>query len=285
MIRTVGILGPGTMGASIGYLCAMKGFSVLMWARSPESVERGKGRVESIISVGIKKGRLSEEQATEIREKIKWTTSLDDLGESDIVIESVAEDIELKKDLFGKLDGICKNSVILATNTSTKSVTEIASACSKHPERVLGLHFFNPAHIMKLVEVVKAVQTADEFVDEAVSFAKRLDKVPVVVKDFPGFIVNHLLVPFLNKAIEFWESGYSAEDLSKVARLGLGHPMGPLELADLIGLDVVRAMGETLYEAFKDSKYNPPVSLVNLTRAGRLGRKTKKGYLDYNSKK
>lgn len=280
----VGVVGPGTMGSGIAYISSVSGFDVVVWGRSDESIQKGKKRVERIISSALKRGKLTEEGAEKIRKKIDFTTDFPLLGDCDIVIESVAEDIELKHDIFRHLDSICQPKTILATNTSTKSITEIARVCD-YPERVIGMHFFNPAHIMKLVEVIKGVQTSDEVSDKVVDFAKKLGKIPVVIKDYPGFIVNHLLVPFLNHAIEMLESGISSDDLMKVTTLGLGHPMGPIELADFIGLDVVEAMGDTLYDGFRDEKFNPPISLRNLVRAGLLGRKTGKGYIDYNSDK
>ena len=280
----VGVVGPGTMGSGIAYISSVSGFDVVVWGRSDESLQKGKKRVERIISSALKRGKLTEEGAEKIRKKIDFTTDFPLLADCDIVIESVAEDIELKHDIFRHLDSICQPKTILATNTSTKSITEIARVCD-YPERVIGMHFFNPAHIMKLVEVIRGVQTSDEVSDKVVDFAKKLGKIPVVIKDYPGFIVNHLLVPFLNHAIEMLESGISSDDLKKVATFGLGHPMGPIELADFIGLDVVEAMGDTLYEGFRDEKFNPPISLRNLVRAGFLGRKTGKGYIDYNSDK
>ncbi len=283
-MQKIGILGPGTMGSSIAYLAASCGFDVVLYGRSDSSLEKGKDKIEKIISGGIKRGKITEKDAEKIREKIEYTTDLNPFVDCDIVIESVAEDIELKKDIFRRLDMICPKKTVLSTNTSTKSITEIASVC-KHQDRVIGMHFFNPAHIMRLVEVVRAVQTTDDIVERVKDAAIKLGKIPVVVKDYPGFIVNRLLVPFLNHAIEFLASGISAETLKKVATLGLGHPMGPIELADFIGLDVVQAMGETLYEGFKDEKFAPPILLKNLVKAGFLGVKTKKGFLDYDGKK
>jgi len=280
----VGVVGPGTMGTGIAYISSASGFEVVVWGRSEKSIQKGKKSIEGIISSGLKRGKITEEMAEKIMNRIEFTVDFPMLADCDIVIESVAEDLEVKHDIFRRLDSICSPSTILATNTSTKSITEIARVCD-HPERVIGMHFFNPAHVMKLVEVVKGVQTSEEVVEKVVDFAQKLGKVPVVVKDYPGFIVNHLLVPFLNHAIEMFESGISIDDLRKVATLGLGHPMGPIELADFIGLDVVEAMGDTLYEGFRDEKFNPPISLRNLVRAGFLGRKTGKGYIDYNSDK
>ncbi|GBD02853.1 3-hydroxybutyryl-CoA dehydrogenase [bacterium HR19] len=283
-MRKIGIAGPGTMGSSIAYLSASSGFEVVLWGRGDDSIEKGKERVEKIISAGLKRGRLRDETAQKIREKIEYTTDLTLMADCDIVIESIAEDLKLKKEFFEKLDRICRPSIILATNTSTKSISEVSSAC-RYPDRVIGMHFFNPAHIMKLVEVIEGVRTSKDTTEKVVELSQKLGKVPIVLKDYPGFIVNHLLVPFLNHAIEMLESGVDAETLKKVAMLGLGHPMGPIELADFIGLDVVSAMGETLYEAFKDKKFNPPVSLRNLVKVGFLGMKTKRGFLDYNGEK
>jgi 3-hydroxybutyryl-CoA dehydrogenase len=283
-MQKIGIIGPGVMGSSIAYLAASCGFDVVLYGRSDNSLEKGKDRIEKIISGGLKRGKITEKDAEKIREKIEYTTDFAPFVDCDIVIESVSEDMELKKDIFRRVDMICPKRTILATNTSTKSVTEIASVC-KNQDRVVGMHFFNPAHIMKLVEVVKAVQTSDEVVEQVKDIAIKLGKIPVVVKDYPGFIVNRLLVPFLNHAIEFLESGISAETLKKVTTLGLGHPMGPVELADFIGLDVIQAMGETLYEGFKDEKFAPPILLKNLVKAGFLGVKTKRGFLEYDGKK
>jgi len=283
-MQKIGIIGPGIMGSSIAYLAASCGFDVVLYGRSDNSLEKGKDRIEKIISGGLKRGKITEKDAEKIKEKIEYTTDFAPFVDCDIVIESVSEDMELKKDIFRRVDMICPKRTILATNTSTKSVTEIASVC-KNQDRVVGMHFFNPAHIMKLVEVVKAVQTSDEVVEQVKDIAIKLGKIPVVVKDYPGFIVNRLLVPFLNHAIEFLESGINAETLKKVTTLGLGHPMGPIELADFIGLDVVEAMGETLYEGFKDEKFAPPILLKNLVKAGFLGVKTKRGFLEYDGKK
>ncbi len=283
-MQKVGIVGPGIMGTGIAYLCASCGFDTLLWGRSQDSVSKGKQRVEKIIEGALKRGRLSQDEAEKVKNKVEYTTDLHLLGDCDIVIESIAEDADLKKEIIKKLSVICRPSIILATNTSTKSITELASVCS-YPERFIGAHFFNPPYIMRLVEVVKAVQTSDKVVGKTVEFAKNLKRVPVVLKDYPGFIVNHLLVPFLNHAVHMLEAGESAENLKKVTTLGLGHPMGPIELADFIGLDVVEAMGDTLYEKFKDPKFNPPISIRNLVKAGYLGMKAGRGLLSYDEKK
>src|SRR5690606_31898444 len=232
---------------------------------------------------GVERGKVTEAQKAEVLESISATTNIEDLKDVDIVIEAVIEDLDVKKDVFSKLDQILPKDVIIATNTSSMSITAIAAA-TKRPERVAGMHFFNPAQIMKLVEVVRGISTSDETVEEIKNFAKQLNKEPIEVKkDTPGFIVNRIMIPQFIEAIKLLEEGVaSAEDIDKAVTLGLNYPMGPFTLQDYAGVDIGYYVMEYMKNELNDNRYAPPLLLKQLVRAGRLGKKTGAGFYDYN---
>jgi len=280
-IKTVGVIGGGTMGSGIAQVAAQSGYNVILIEKNQKLVKDGIKRIDSFLEQGIKRGKVTTEQKKDILSKIKGSTNFNNLNKSDIVIEAVYEDINIKKQVFQKIDKILKKNQICASNTSCLSLTEIASVMKK-PERVIGLHFFNPVPLMKLVEVVKALQTSDETVNNSIEFVKSLKKEPVICRDSPGFIVNRLLAPYLNQVIQSYEDGLATkEDIDTACELGLGYPMGPLKLLDLIGMDVHYHISNAMFDVLKDKKYAPPSLLKNMVIAGYLGRKTKKGFYDY----
>jgi len=280
--KTIGIIGAGTMGAGIAYVASVAGFDVLLSDIEDRFVQGGLARIKADMQRGVEKGRLTEEQLSESLSRIKGTVGLVELaGLSDFVIEAALEDINIKKQIFQELDTRCAKGVILASNTSSLSITEVASATGR-PEKVIGMHFFNPVRVMKLVEVIRGQSTADETVQETKELATQLDKVSVEVREAPGFVVNRILTPLLNEAIFALADGVaSAEDIDTAIKLGLNHPMGPLALADLVGLDVVLAVCEELYHEFGDPKYRPSPLLRKMVKAKHLGRKTGRGFFDY----
>ncbi|MBO1626664.1 3-hydroxyacyl-CoA dehydrogenase family protein [Bacillus arachidis] len=282
-ILTVGIVGAGTMGSGIANLAAMSGFNVILRDVEEKYLQHAIAKIEKFINRSISKGKMTVEQKEEVMERITVTTDLEDMKEVDIVIEAIIEDLELKKEVFSKLDEIVPENVILATNTSSMSITAIAEA-TKRPERVAGMHFFNPAQIMKLVEVVRGYKTSNETVEEIKGFSKKLNKETVEVKkDTPGFIVNRIMIPQFIEAIKLLEEGVaSPEDIDKAVTLGLNYPMGPFALQDYAGVDIGLHVMDYFYEEFKDNRFAPPVLLKSLVRAGRLGRKTGAGFYDYD---
>lgn len=282
-ISTVGIVGAGAMGSGIANLAAMSGFNVILRDIENQYLQNALVRMEKFMDKGVLKGKMTVEQKAEVMERITVTTDLEDMKDADIVIEAIIEDLELKKDVFSKLDKIVPENVIIATNTSSMSITAIAEA-TKRPERVAGMHFFNPAQIMKLVEVVRGYKTSDETVVEIKAFSKRLNKETVEVKkDTPGFIVNRIMIPQFIEAIKLLEEGVaSPEDIDKAVTLGLNYPMGPFTLQDYAGVDIGLHVMDYFYEEFKDDRFAPPLLLKQLVRAGRLGKKTGAGFYDYN---
>lgn len=282
-ISTVGVVGAGAMGSGIANLAAMSGFQVILRDVEEKYLAGAMGRIGSFLDKSVAKGKMTAEQKAEIMQRIRVTTLLEEMKEADIVIEAVIEDLEVKKEVFSQLDAIVPEQVILATNTSSMSITTIAAA-TKRPERVAGMHFFNPAQLMKLVEVVRGYKTSDETVEELKAFAKKLNKETVVVnKDTPGFIVNRIMIPQFIEAIRLLEEGVaSAEDIDKAVTLGLNYPMGPFTLQDYAGVDIGLHVMDYFYEEFKDNRFAAPLLLRQLVRAGRLGRKTGAGFYDYN---
>jgi 3-hydroxybutyryl-CoA dehydrogenase len=282
-ISTVGVVGAGAMGSGIANLAAMSGFQVILRDVEEKYLAGAMGRIGSFLDKSVAKGKMTAEQKAEIMQRIRVTTLLEEMKEADIVIEAVIEDLEVKKEVFSQLDAIVPEQVILATNTSSMSITTIAAA-TKRPERVAGMHFFNPAQLMKLVEVVRGYKTSDETVEELKAFAKGLNKETVVVnKDTPGFIVNRIMIPQFIEAIRLLEEGVaSAEDIDKAVTLGLNYPMGPFTLQDYAGVDIGLHVMDYFYEEFKDNRFAAPLLLRQLVRAGRLGRKTGAGFYDYN---
>lgn len=282
-ISKVGVVGAGSMGSGIANLAAISGFQVILHDVEQKFLDNGLSRINKFMEKSIAKGKMTEEQKKEVLERIQVTTNLEDFKQADIVIEAVIEDLEVKKSVFAKLDQITSDHVILATNTSSMSITEIASATNR-PERVAGMHFFNPAQIMKLVEVVRGYKTSDETVVELKEFAKKLNKEPVEVKkDTPGFIVNRIMIPQFIEAIKLLEEGVAtAEDIDKAVTLGLNYPMGPFTLQDFAGVDIGYYVMEYMKNEFNDNRFAPPMLLKQLVRAGRLGRKTGAGFYDYD---
>ena len=281
--QTVGVLGCGTMGSGIAQVAAQAGCSVVVLEVSEPALEAGLGRIDRFLADGVRRGKLSEEDRSAVRGRIGGTTAWDDLAPCDVVVEAVIEDVEAKREAMQALSGVLRAEALVATNTSCLSVTEIAAAYA-HPEQVVGLHFFNPAQIMKLVEVVRAVETSDAAFERAYAFAAALGKEPIRTKDSPGFIVNRLLIPYMNQAIQAYDDGLSSlEEIDTGIELGLGYPMGPFKLADLVGLDVALFASEAIYADTLREEFAPPPLLRRMVKAGRLGRKTGRGFHRYDS--
>lgn len=281
-MKKIGVLGAGTMGAGIAQVLLQGGYEVAMRARRQTSIESGKAKIEKNFSKMVTKEKISEADKTEFLSKLQISTELDIFKDSDIIIEATTENMEAKKELAKQIDEVCKEGAIFATNTSSLSITEIA-ACMKHPEKVIGMHFFNPVPAMKLVEVIKGFATDESVNKEIIEMTEKIGKTPVQVEEGPGFVVNRILLPMINEGIGILADGLaSAEDIDKAMKLGAGHPMGPLALADLIGLDVCLAIMETLYSEFGDSKYRPHPLLRKMVRSNNLGMKTGKGFFDYS---
>ncbi len=281
-IRTVGVVGAGTMGSGIAHVAAQSGYAVVIVEAQQSQAERARRYIEEINRRNIEKGRLSEAQAAEMTARMRFEQDLSALAEADICIEAIYEDLEAKKDVFRKLDEIARPGVIIATNTSSMSITEIGRATTR-PERTVGLHFFNPAQVMKLVEVVRGYYTSGETMQEAQVFAESLGKTAIAVqKDQPGFVVNRILMPLLSEACKVVEEGVATvEDVDTAVKLGLNHPMGPFTLLDFTGVDVCYAVMDYFYREFGDPAYKPPLLLHQLVRAGRMGKKSGAGFYDY----
>jgi len=282
-IKVIGVLGAGSMGNGIAQIAAQAGYQVVMRDIEDRFVENGLKAIEKFLSKSVEKGKMAEDQKKGILARIKGTTRMEDLKDVDYVIEAVFEDLELKRNVFKQLDELTRPHVILTTNTSSMSVTEI-SMSTKRPEKVAGMHFFNPAPLMKLVEVIRAYHTNDETVRSVMEMAKKMGKEPIEVrKDTPGFVVNRLMTPHLLEAIKMAEEGIaSVEDIDKAVKLGLNYPMGPFELMDLTGVDIAFHVAEYLYkELNKESKWSVPTLMRSMIRAGKLGRKTRGGWYNY----
>jgi 3-hydroxybutyryl-CoA dehydrogenase len=280
-VRKVGVVGCGVMGAGIVEVCARVGLDVLYVEAGPDLVERGRNRIEASTLRAVERGKLKEQQREEELARIAGTTSIDDLADRDLVIEAATEHPDTKREVFGRLDEIVGPDVVLASNTSSIPIVDLGAA-TKRPEQVVGLHFFNPVPVMRLIEVVKAITTSDETVEFARAFGAVLGKTTVLSKDRAGFIVNMLLIPYLNGAVRMLDDGFATrEDIDAAVNLGLGHPMGPLQLLDLIGLDTALFVANVLFDEFKEPLFAPPPLLKRMVTAGRLGRKSGRGFYEY----
>lgn len=280
-IKKVGVVGCGLMGSGITEVCARSGYDVVVREINDELLQKGLGRIKASMSKGVSRGKLTQEEMDAALARIKGTTSMEDFADCDIVIEAVVENLEVKKQVFAELDRITPPHAILASNTSSLCITEMA-AVTKRPDKVLGLHFFNPVPVMPLLEMVRTILTSDETMETARRFGESLGKTIVVAKDSPGFIVNALLVPYLLDAVRMLETGYATkEDIDTAIKLGLNHPMGPLTLMDFIGLDTILFIADAMYEELKDPRYAAPALLRRMVIAGKLGRKTGEGFYKY----
>ena len=281
---TVGVVGCGIMGSGIAQTCAEYNYNVIVSDISPEILNKGLKSIEHYLVRSVEKGRMSEEGKEAVLGRIKGTTDLSDFGVCDLVIEAATEDMEIKKSVFELLDSACPEHAILATNTSVLSVADIASATSR-PEKVLGMHFANPVPLTKILEMVRTIATSDETIEAGKKFGESIGKTVVVAKDKPGFISNRISTSFFLNAVRLVDEGIATpEDIDTVFKLGAGHPMGPLETLDLIGLDTVYKGANAMYEELKDPQYAPPPLMKRMIAMGWLGRKTGKGFFEYPDK-
>jgi 3-hydroxybutyryl-CoA dehydrogenase len=280
-IEQLGVVGAGFMGSGIAESAARAGVAVKLYEPEQAPLEHSRSRIEASVARVVERGRLSEDDAGALMQRIEWSTDLEALAGADLVVEAIVEDEPIKAQTFRALDGVLAPEAILASNTSSIPIAGLAAATGR-PDRVLGLHFFSPVPVMKLVEVVVGLDTAPETVARAEAFAQQIGKTAIRTKDRSGFIVNFLLVPYLMAAVRMYEDGFaSREDIDQGMKLGCGHPMGPLTLCDFIGLDVLYSVCESLYEEFKRDEYAPPPLMKRMVVSGHLGRKTGRGFYEY----
>ncbi len=284
-IRKVGVVGCGLMGSGIAQVAATAGFDTMVREVSQELLDKGASAIDRSLAKFVEKGELSPEQKTQALGRLRPTLKIDDLADCDLVIEAVVENLERKRELFAGLDRVVKLGAVFASNTSSLSITELMTATRRAP-RFLGLHFFNPVPLMKLVEVVKTVVTEPEVVQAGLDFARRLGKTPILTTDRAGFIVNRLLVPYLLDAIRALEEGFGTiEDIDQGMKLGCNHPMGPFTLMDFVGIDTTYSIAEILFQEYREKRFAPPPLLKRMVLAGMYGRKSGKGFYDYSDPK
>ena len=280
-VKVLGVIGAGQMGHGIACVAALSGLTVILNDISMEYVNKGIQGIDAVLTRNVDKGKLTNEEKSTVLHRIKPCTALNDLAAADFIVEAASENPQIKYKLFSDLDALCPSHVILATNTSSIPIGRIASV-TKRADKVIGMHFMNPVPVMKLVEVIRGLATSDETFDVTWNLSIKFGKTPALANDYPGFIANRILMPMINEAIySLYEGVGTRESIDTVMKLGMNHPMGPLALADLIGLDTCLAIMETLYEGFKDTKYRPCPLLRRYVEAGWLGCKTKKGFYDY----
>jgi len=284
-ISKVGVVGCGLMGGGIAEVAAKSGFDVTACEVTDEFLEKGEARIRKSMERSVQKEKLTAEDRDAALQRLSFTTDVSDLQDCDIVIEAIVEELEAKNALFGELDGLCGSGTIFASNTSSLTITDLAAATSR-ADRFVGMHFFNPVPVMKLVEVVRTIATSDETFDRAFAFSRALGKAPVAAKDNSGFIVNLLLVPYMLDAIRQLERGVAGvEDIDTAMALGCGYPMGPFILCDFVGLDTLNMIGEIMYEEYREARYAPPPLLKRIVAMGRFGRKTGMGFYDWSGDK
>jgi 3-hydroxybutyryl-CoA dehydrogenase len=283
-IKKVGVVGCGLMGAGITQVAAQAGYEVTVSEINDELLNKGLKSIKSILAKNVEKGKMTKEEEAAVVGRIKGTTKMEDFAGCDLVIEAATENMSIKKKIFADLDRVCTPGIVLATNTSCLSVTEVAMA-TKRPDKVIGMHFFNPVPVMKLLEIVTTIVSSDETLNTVKAFGQSLGKVIIVAKDTPAFIANRIAIPMSLEAIRVYESGLATkEDIDNGMVYGYNHPMGPLALADLVGLDTLLYICESMYAEFKDPRWAAPLLLKRMVTAGHLGRKTGKGFYDYTKK-
>ncbi len=281
-IERVGVVGCGLMGSGIAQVCAQAGYATVVREVSDQLLDDGLGRIRGFLAKGVERGKTTQEDVDEILGRLQGTTALEDLADCDLIVEAITEDIDAKRETYTALDQACKDSTIFASNTSSLSITEMA-VITKRPDRFIGLHFFNPVPLMKLVEVVYTLLTDEAVLDAGRAFGESIGKTPVVAKDRTGFIVNRLLVPYMLEAIRVLDEGLaSAEDIDNAMKLGCGYPMGPFTLLDFVGLDTTYYIANIMYDEFRAPHFAPPPLLKRMVLAGHYGRKSGRGFYDYN---
>jgi 3-hydroxybutyryl-CoA dehydrogenase len=280
-VKQIFVAGAGQMGAGIAQVAAQAGYQVILWDVTHELAQRGLSGIDRFLARAVEKGKLTAADRSAALGRIRPVAEFEPASAAELVIEAVVEDARVKRELFGRLDGICPEAAILASNTSSLPITELG-AVTRRPDRVIGMHFMNPVPLMQLVEVIRGVATSDSTYQAVEEVARRMGKTPVTVQDSPGFVANRILMPMINEAIYCLQEGLaSPEGIDTVMKLGMNHPMGPLALADLIGLDTVLSILDVLHEEFRDSKYRASPLLRKLVRAGWLGKKTGRGFYSY----